>query len=146
MGEFRWPVGVWSVDRERMESLFAMVDTGASYSVFPESMLERLGVWRLERVGFEQADGSVIEFDVGVAWMTINGRERASSVAFGSDDVEPLLGANALQEFLLLVDPVAEELVLRTGRLKSNRDGWKSGRVLLARRSLELRRRAYGNR
>ena len=118
LGEFFWPVGVWSVDRERMETLPAMVDTGASYSVFPESMLERLGIWRLERVGFEQADGSIIEYDVGVAWMTINGRERASSVAFGPDGAEPLLGSSTLQEFLLLVDPVTEELVLRTGRLK----------------------------
>ncbi len=118
MGEFFWDVGVWSVDRERMETVSAMVDTGASYSVLPQSMLERLGIWRLERVGFEQADGSVIEFDVGVAWMTINGRDRASSVAFGRDDTEALLGANTLQEFLLLVDPVEERLILRTGRLK----------------------------
>ena len=103
MGEFFWPIGVWSVDRERMETVSALVDTVSSYSVFPESMLERLGIWRLERVGFEQADGSIIEFDVGVAWMTINSRDRASSVAFGRDDAEPLLGANALQEFLLLV-------------------------------------------
>lgn len=57
-------------------------------------------------MGFEQADGTVIELDVGVAWMTINGRSRSSSVAFGHDDAGALLGANALQEFLLLVDPV----------------------------------------
>ena len=42
---------------------------------------------------------------------------------FGYEDAEPLLGANALQEFLLVVDPVAEELVLRTGRLKSQGAG-----------------------
>ena len=118
MGEFNWPVGVWSVDRERMEVVHPMVDTGASYSMFPQNLLESLGIWRLERVGFEQADGSTIEFDVGVAWMTINGRERASSVAFGPEGSEPLLGANALQEFLLVVDPVSEELVSRQGRLK----------------------------
>ena len=123
MGEFFWDVGVWSVDRERMETVSAMVDTGASYSVFPRSMLERLGIWRLERVGFEQVDGSVIEFDVGVAWMTINGRDRASSVAFGRDDTEALLGANTLQEFLLLVDPVEERLIPRTGRMKSLQKG-----------------------
>ena len=118
MGEFYWPVGVWSVDRERMETVDALVDTGASYSMFPRSMLERLGIWRLERVGFELADRSVVDFDVGVSWMTINGRERAASVAFGSNDTEPLLGANALQEFLLVVDPVTEELISRRGRLK----------------------------
>ena len=118
MGEFTWPVGIWSADRERLETIAAAVDTGASYSVFPRSMLERLGIWRLERgVGFEQADGSIIELDVGVAWMTINGRSRPSSVAFGRDDTGALLGANALQEFLLLIDPVGEQLVSRTGRI-----------------------------
>ncbi len=129
MGEFYWPVGVWSAGRERMETVDALVDTGASYSVFPESMLERLGIWRLERVEFEQADSSIIEFDVGVAWMTISGRERASSVAFGRDGAEALIGANALQEFLLVADPVDEQLVPRTGRMKSLRKGrrWRSG-------------------
>ena len=121
MGEFNWPVTIWSVDREREETVSAMVDTGASYSVFPLSLLEGLGIRRLERVEFQQADGSFIELDVGVAWMTINGRDRASSVAFGPNDSEALLGANALQEFLLVVDPVAEELVSRSGRLKFGR-------------------------
>ena len=113
-----WPVGVWSAGQERMETVDAAVNTGASYSVFPESMLERLGIWRLERgFGFEQADGSIIEIDVGVAWMTINGRSRPSSVAFRRDDSGALLGANALQEFLLLIDPVGKQLISRTGRL-----------------------------
>ena len=118
MGEFTWPVGVWSADQKQLETVDAAVDTGASYSVFPQSMLERLGIWTLEReVGFEQSDGTVVEMDVGVVWMTINGRSRPSSVAFGRDDAGALLGANALQEFLLLIDPVGEQLVSRTGRI-----------------------------
>ena len=123
MGEFYWPVGVRSVDRERMETVDALVDTGASYSMFPRSMLERLGIWRLERVGFELADRSVVEYDVGEAQLRVNGRERTTSVMFGEDEDEPLLGANALQEFLLVVDPVAEELISRRGRLKFNGSG-----------------------
>ena len=123
MGEFYWPVGVWSVDRERMETVDALVDTGASYSVFPQNMLDRLGIWRLERVGFELADRSVVEYDVGEAQLRVNGRERTTSVMFGEDEDEPLLGANALQEFLLVVDPVAEELISRRGRLKFNGSG-----------------------
>ena len=120
MGEFHWPVGVWSTDRERMESVDALVDTGASYSLFPRSMLERLGIAILERYGFEMADRSIVEYDVGEALLRVNSRERTTSVMFGDDDDQPLIGANALQEFLLLVDPVAEELVARTGRLKFN--------------------------
>ena len=118
MGEFFWDVGVWSVDRERMETVSALVDTGASYSKFPRPMLQRLGIAPLERLDFEMADGSVVEYDVGQAQLRVNGRNRTTSVMFGKDDDEPLLGANALQEFLLLVDPVGEQLVSRTGRLK----------------------------
>lgn len=119
MGEFYWDIGVWSADQERMETVSALVGTGASYSVFSRPMLERLGIRRLERVGFEQTDGSIVELDVGVAWLTIDGRNTACSVIFGDDDAESLIGANALQEFLLLIDPVAERLIPRTGRIKT---------------------------
>lgn len=121
MGEFFWDVGVWSVDRERMETVSAMVDTGASYSMFPRSMLERLGIVSIGQRGFEQADGSVIQRDIGQALLVINGDESYMRVIFGDNDADSLIGSNALQEFLLLVDPVAEELVPRTGRLKSAR-------------------------
>ena len=30
MGEFFWPIGVWSADGERMETVEALVHTGAS--------------------------------------------------------------------------------------------------------------------
>ena len=101
-----------------MEPVDALVDTGVSYSMLPRSMLERLGIATLARHGFELADRSVVEYDVGEAQLRVNGRERTTSVMFGDDEDEPLLGANALQVLLLVVDPVAEELVRRTGRLK----------------------------
>ena len=101
-----------------METVDALVATGSSYSMFSGSMLRRLGIAILERRGFELADRSVVEYDVGEALLRINGRQKTTSVMFGEDDAEPLLGANALQEFLLVVDPVAEEPVPRTGRLK----------------------------
>ena len=120
MGEFTWPVGVWSADGERMESVDALVDTGASYTLFPQRMLERLGIERRYILPFEQADGSVIQRDVGHATLVVNDTESPMRVIFGEDDAEALLGSNALQEFLLVIDPVAEELVARTGRLKFN--------------------------
>ena len=117
MGEFTWPIGVRSADRERLETVDALVDTGASYSMFPRSMLERLGIERRFVLPFEQADGSLIERDVGQAVLVINDSESSMRVIFGEDDGETLLGANALQEFLLLIDPVGEQLVTRTGRI-----------------------------
>lgn len=123
MGEFYWRVGVWSADGERIETVDALVDTGASYSLFPRSMLERLGIAKRFVLPFEQADGSVIDRDVGLAILVINDTQSSMRVIFGEDDAESLIGSNALQEFLLLVDPVAEELVPRTGRLKFNGSG-----------------------
>lgn len=123
MGEFYWRVGVWSADGESLETVEALVDTGSSYSVFPRRMLERLGIAKRFVLPFEQADGSVIDRDVGLAMLVINDSESSMRVIFGEDDAESLIGSNALQEFLLLVDPVAEELVPRTGRLKFNGSG-----------------------
>ena len=100
-----------------MVTVDALVDTGASYSKFPRSMLERLGITARERLEFEMADRSIVEYDVGQAELRVNGRERTMSVMFGEESDEPLLGANALQEFLLLIDPVGEQLVSRTGRI-----------------------------
>ena len=123
MGEFYWPVGVWSGDRERLETVDALVDTGASYSMFPRRMLERLGIVPIGQRGFEQADGSVIQLDVGRVLLRINDDEDIQRVIFGDDDTEPLVGAGTLQEFLLVVDSASEELVPRTGRLKSQGAG-----------------------
>ncbi len=123
MGEFTWPVGVWSADGERLETVDALVDTGASYSMFPRSMLERLEVVPIGQRRFEQADGSIIQRDIGRAMLKINDDEDIQRVIFGEDDDEPLIGAGTLQGFLLVVDSVAEELVPRTGRLKRHEGG-----------------------
>ena len=92
MGEFSWDVGVWSADRERMETVSALVDTGASYSLFPRSMLERLGIVPISQRGFEQADGSVIYRDIGQAMLVINDDESYMRVIFGEDDAETIAG------------------------------------------------------
>ena len=116
MGEFTWQIGIWSADRERQEMVEALVDTGSSYSVFPRSMLLRLGIVPEERDEFELVDGSVIERDLGHAWLSLDGRERIRTVMFGDDNIEPLIGADTLQGFLMLVDTEAHRLVRRRGR------------------------------
>ena len=118
MGTFFWPMAVASPDGSRWETVDALVDTGASYSLFPRGMLERLGIVSIGRRRFEQADGSVIERDIGRAMLVINDEEDVQRVIFGDEDAEPLIGAGTLQGFLLLVDSVSEQLVSRNGRLK----------------------------
>ena len=116
MGEFHWPIGVWSADRERMETVNALVDTGSSYSVFPRKMLEQLGIVPDERDFFELADGRIIERDLGHTRLTLDGRQRIRTIMFGDNNAEPLIGADTLQGFLLLVDTEAHQLLRRQGR------------------------------
>ena len=52
-----------------------------------------------------------MDHDVGVAMATIGERSAPTSVLFGNDDVEPLIGAFTLEGLLLTVDPVNTRLV-----------------------------------
>lgn len=111
MGTFYWPLEVASPDGSRWETVQALVDTGASHTVLPSSLLRRLGVAPFRSVLHRIADGSRIEREIGETKLRVNGLEATRIVAFGSEDVPPLLGADTLQGILLAVDPVEERLV-----------------------------------
>ena len=96
-------------DEER--TVEALVDTGSLYTIVPASLLEEIGAERLSHMRFELADGSVMEGDVGVAVVAIDGREAATIVGFGPEEVQPLLGAMTLQQLELAVDMANERLV-----------------------------------
>lgn len=117
MGLFTSRITVSDIDRTLWEAVDAVVDTGASYSIIPADALRRLGVIPLRKDEYETADGRTIECDVGVAWITVDGRETTTPVVFGVDDTLALLGAVTLQELNLAVDPKSERLV-PGGRLR----------------------------
>ena len=107
MGTFFWPITVESSDGETVE---ALVDTGASYTSLPASMLRRLGIVPRRRLEFELADGSVIEQNIGEATVRIDGVEATSIVVFADDGTPPLLGASTLEGVTMVVDRVAKRL------------------------------------
>ena len=111
MGTFYWPMEVSSPDGLRWETVQALVDTGASHSVLPASMLRRLGVVPFRTVLYRIGDGRRVEREIGETKLRVNGLEATRIVAFGDDNVPPLLGADTLQGILLVVDPVDERLV-----------------------------------
>ena len=65
MGTFSVPVEVGNVDGSSYESLDALVDTGASYLIFPRPVLSAVGARVAERRQFTLADGREVEMDVG---------------------------------------------------------------------------------
>jgi len=111
VGTFRVEVEVGDPTGQRFERYEAVVDTGSTYSVFPATVLGRLGVEPHRTSAFELADGSRKEWPIGRTWLRLDGRQELSLVVFGDEDTEPILGAVALEEFLLAPDPVRRKLV-----------------------------------
>ena len=95
----------------------ALVDTGASYTSVPATLLQRLGVPVRDQVTFILADGRQILRDVGRTWIRIDGKSEITLVVFGDEDSTALLGAYTLQGLLLGVDSPNERLVPVPGLL-----------------------------
>ena len=106
MGTFRVQVGVGNPYGGDFTPVSALVDTGATYSMMPESWLTTLRLAPDERIWFRIADGSRVEYDVGEARLQIGGKRRTCTVIFGPED-KYLLGATTLEDFGLMVDPSA---------------------------------------
>jgi predicted aspartyl protease len=113
MGTFFHPITV--IGPEGEETVEALVDTGASFTTMPASLLRRLGVTPYRKARLRLANGEVAEWDLGRAQMRINGTEEDSICIFGSEDSPPVIGAHTLQAMLLGVDPVEHRLVPQEG-------------------------------
>lgn len=108
MGAFRVRIEIGDAARGRFEPVDALVDTGATYTVLPESLLRDLGIVAHTRARFVLADGSQVERELGRAWVRLGGQQEYTLVVFGD---EALLGAVTLEELRLAPDPVSQRLV-----------------------------------
>lgn len=111
MDTFSVPMEVGTLDGQSYETIEALVDTGASYTVAPAGLLNRLGITPREHIEFELADGRIIELGIGEARVRIDGRDAVTLVVFGEEGVSPLLGAYTLEGVRLAVDPLRQLLV-----------------------------------
>lgn len=84
-GIFRTDLEIENLARPGARQLLhgVLVDTGAEYSCVPASVLEALGVARQKRHRYQQADGSILERDVGFAILRAAGVPTADDVVFG---------------------------------------------------------------
>ena len=111
MGTFSVNILIFNPNGNQSQELEAMVDTGATYSVIPQTLLLELEIAPLERATFELADNSIVEYEVGDARMQIGESARTVPVTFAPEGTTALLGATALGIFRLAVDPVKQELM-----------------------------------
>ena len=111
MGTFSCEVRLDSMDGERSVEIEALVDTGASFTIIPAETLDELGVTPIDRYPVELADGRVVDYDLGQAHATIDGRSIPTLVLFGDSGTEPMLGAYTLEGLRLAADPSQGKLV-----------------------------------
>lgn len=111
MGTFRYQIALGKPSGTKFEVLNALVDTGATYSFVPSSLLEKLEVEPIEAIEFTLADGSKITRDIGQTHIRAVGKQAVTFVVFGDEDDNILLGSYALEGLRLAVDPYNSRLV-----------------------------------
>ena len=111
MGIFYVDAEIGDPQGERYETVRALVDTGAAYTILPASLLDRLGVEPHDTRNFQFADGGIITRGFGQTWIRLNEVEEISPVVFWDEGTTPLLGAVTLEIFGLGIDPENRRLI-----------------------------------
>lgn len=94
----------------RTEEVEFLVDTGATLSVVPRSLAERLELKSTRSQRVVIAGGQRDVWPVAEARLSLDGTE-ITTPCFIAPDGPPLLGAVALESLFLAVDPVGKRLI-----------------------------------
>ena len=94
----------------RAEDVEFLVDTGATLSVVPQSLAERLELKSTRSQSVVIAGGRRDVWPVAEARLVLNGTE-VTTPCFIAPDGPALLGAVALESLFLAVDPVSKRLI-----------------------------------
>ena len=111
------------------ETVEAQVDNRSSYAMFPENLLQRLGIKPERQHEFERRDGSRVVKWIGHARVTIEGQTGPATVVFGDTDEPPRVSKITLSGVRLRVDPEQNRLVYEMPRMKP--PGWYEEQRLL---------------
>src|ERR1700730_13139596 len=83
----------------------ALVDTGATDTFLPASVLHKLGIQPSARRAYELADGTEQELPIGFGVIEVEGLARGGTLVFAGEKEEPLLGVTVLASTGLWVRP-----------------------------------------
>jgi clan AA aspartic protease len=87
-----------------------LVDTGSIDCLAPSEKLLAAGVRPEGKAVYELANGQPVEYEYGFARIAFLGAETVAQVIFGPAGAEPILGAVALENTGVVVDPVSRDL------------------------------------
>ena len=111
MGTFRMTGEIADQRGQRFEAVEMLVDTGATFTKAPGKLPERLSVPVEDLYTAELADGSRVERPRGRTVIRLEWKEFPTPVTFGEDGEQCLLGAMALEDAMLAVDPHSKRLI-----------------------------------
>jgi clan AA aspartic protease len=87
-----------------------LVDSGASYSLLPDGVWQRIGLGPKRTVTFTLADGTTIDRQVSECEISLPQGEGHTPVILGEPGDEPLLGVVTLEILGLVLDPFKRTL------------------------------------
>ena len=111
METFFMTIEIAGPDRERFETVNALVGANATYTMLPASLLTALGVSPTGKRVLRFPNGERIRMDIGEAAVRIDGRVRTAIVVFADEDSRPILGMVTLEAFSVAVDTVNQRLI-----------------------------------
>ncbi len=111
MGTFTVPVGIGTPDGQRFQEVEALVDTGSTFTSVAGSLLRELGHRPVTRKRLQLANGRVIERELAQVPVRIDGEVLTTLCVLVDEGSPTLLGAVALEQFLLTPDSVHQKLV-----------------------------------
>jgi len=82
-----------------------LVDSGATYSVLPKGVWERIGLKPKRRMTFTLADGTTIERSISEVYVVLPQGEAHTPVVLGEDGDQALLGVVTLEILGLVFNP-----------------------------------------
>ena len=97
-------------DIETWEAVECLVDSGATYSVIPAAVLDRLGIRAIADEEFRLANGETLRRRKGIAAFRYGERIGGGDVVFGEEGDMNLLGVLTLESLGLVLDPLKREL------------------------------------
>ncbi len=109
----------------------ALVDTGATDTFLPASVLRKLGIQPSARHSYELADGTEQDLPIGFGVVEVLGRPAGGTLVLAAEKEEPLLGVTVLESTGLWLDPRHERLMPRSPKRKR---GGKARPLLVGKR------------
>lgn len=97
--------GIVVGSREKRESVRFLIDSGATYSLLPQSVWQSIGLTPKREMTFTLADGTTLERQVSECYIILPQGEGHSPVILGEAGDEALLGVVTLEILGLVFNP-----------------------------------------